>query len=279
MRLFAKQGKAFCLAEIAASDPAMTPENAKHYFRGLRLHGYLRIDSNKQNGRRGGFTYYRLQRDTGPLPPRFQQNERLYDPNTNELLYSDGESRTVTRGIPETARNILDIISATRDAAARRDWSGAEKEMKALAEDICAAIRKGCDTDVGEAQWSVFEFSTDFHVEHAGNALPNAIFVSGVLRGISYILRAATPERKRPHKPALLKDDLNLKILSALAKAAEGLSSTDIATVCGCAYVTAFRKLVLLREAGLVDSAKGGRGRKRNHRLAPGAQAFLAVQP
>ena len=86
MRLYKKRGHVFALAELAATDPKLKADNIKVYCRGLVRHGYLQIVVAKANGRRGGHALYRLERDTGPRPPRLHQNGGLFDPNLDMVL-------------------------------------------------------------------------------------------------------------------------------------------------------------------------------------------------
>lgn len=113
MRLFAKLGRTFALADLTATDPTLKIDNTKVYCRALLRHGYLGVVVAKDNGRRGGHALYRLQRDTGPLPPRLHQDGRMYDLNTHELL---APSRTSHRPSDLVDRPGVELTSQ-RDAS------------------------------------------------------------------------------------------------------------------------------------------------------------------
>lgn len=77
--------RAFDLPTLCATAEAQH-DNAKRYVRALARAGVIRVARPKQNGVKGGQTLYRLPLDLGPHAPRVQNDGRVWDPNTNQVL-------------------------------------------------------------------------------------------------------------------------------------------------------------------------------------------------
>ena len=72
---------------VATAD--ISTSNVKKYVSGLLKSGYLKVQHERDSGRKGGHAVYRIVRDTGPKAPRLQSDGNTYDPNEHKV-YSGG---------------------------------------------------------------------------------------------------------------------------------------------------------------------------------------------
>ena len=78
------------LVQLASNDElSIKVETAKEYLRALQRAGYLTITQLANNA--GGRTKYRLlaNMNTGPNPPQIQRAKQVFDPNTNQVMFSE----------------------------------------------------------------------------------------------------------------------------------------------------------------------------------------------
>jgi len=84
--------KQFSARDLAAhsstSETEVTENHAKVYCSHLLAAGYLRVVQKASPPRRSAI--YRLIRDTGPVPPKTQRVQQVYDPNTGEVHAAGG---------------------------------------------------------------------------------------------------------------------------------------------------------------------------------------------
>ncbi|OQY20110.1 MAG: hypothetical protein B6I36_02385 [Desulfobacteraceae bacterium 4572_35.1] len=80
--------KAFTATELAikaSTEDCQIKENtAKKYCQALTKAKYLKMSG----GKGGAAGAYRLMRHTGPKPPQIQRVQQIFDPNTNEVVWS-----------------------------------------------------------------------------------------------------------------------------------------------------------------------------------------------
>ncbi|AZN69280.1 hypothetical protein DX910_14495 [Acinetobacter haemolyticus] len=78
------------LARIASTEDVKIASNtADAYLRALHKAGYLSIT--KPSNTHGGKTKYRLiaGKNTGPFPPQLQRAKQIFDPNINQVVFSE----------------------------------------------------------------------------------------------------------------------------------------------------------------------------------------------
>ena len=78
------------LIQLASNDEiSIKLETANEYLRALHHAGYLTLTRPANNA--GGKAKYRLLpvMDTGPNPPQIQRAKQVFDPNTNQVMYSE----------------------------------------------------------------------------------------------------------------------------------------------------------------------------------------------
>lgn len=96
MRIMSSDFNASELAGFATMGGVeIKPNTARDYIKHLHHAGYLTI-TNKGPGRGNGgpLTRYRLPANkyTGPRPPKVQRTKSVYDPNTNEVVWTEAAS-------------------------------------------------------------------------------------------------------------------------------------------------------------------------------------------
>lgn len=64
--------------------------DAKDYLKHLYRAGYLKVTAPAHGNRPAR---YRLIRNTGPKPPKVQRIRQVFDPNLNEVVWSQGGGR------------------------------------------------------------------------------------------------------------------------------------------------------------------------------------------
>ncbi len=78
------------LAQLASNDElTIKVETAKEYLRALQRAGYLVVTQQANNA--GGRAKYQLlpNMNTGPNPPQIQRAKQVFDPNTNQVMFSE----------------------------------------------------------------------------------------------------------------------------------------------------------------------------------------------
>jgi hypothetical protein len=78
------------LACIASTEEVtIAPSTANAYLQALHKAGYLMIT--KESSTLGGKTKYRLLagKNTGPCPPQLQRAKQIFDPNINQVVFSE----------------------------------------------------------------------------------------------------------------------------------------------------------------------------------------------
>lgn len=78
------------LVQLASNDEiSIKLETANEYLRALHHAGYLTLTQPANNA--GGKAKYRLLpvMDTGPIPPQIQRAKQVFDPNTNQVMFTE----------------------------------------------------------------------------------------------------------------------------------------------------------------------------------------------